>query len=151
MAKQKPLQSDDFNVSFFDREVTAWGGLSLHKNMFDQMGLATALSSWNFPQPRYNRGYTPTQLIEQFIISIWCGASRFEHGDTVRMDRTLTRLFGWQRAAGQRSIVQLFQRFDMPRNELVQREAYRWLFSQMTALKRITLDLDSTVSPRHGH
>jgi hypothetical protein len=150
MAQQKPLHGDDFSLSFSDREVTAWGGLALLKKMFDQMGLATALSSWDLPQPRSNRGYTPPQLIEQFIVSIWCGASRFAHADTVRMDRTLTRLFGWERAAGQRSIVRLFQRFDMARNELVQRQAYRWLFSQMTALKRITLDLDSTVLPRHG-
>ena len=150
MAKRESLQCADFSVSFSDREVTAWGGLALLKKLFDQLGFAAALSGWGLPQPGSNRGYTPAQLIEQFIVSIWCGASRFAHADTVRMDRALTRLFGWERAAGQRSIVRLFQRFDMARNEWVQRQAYRWLFSQMTALKRITLDLDSTVLPRYG-
>lgn len=150
MSKQTPLKGCDFEVSFSDREVTAWGGLALLKQMLDQMGFAGAVSGWGLPLPQSNRGYSPTQLIEQFIVSIWCGASRFAHTETVRFDRTLTRLFGWERVAGQRAIVRLFQRFDMLRNEQVQGEAYRWLFSQMTALKRITLDLDSTVLTRHG-
>jgi hypothetical protein len=150
MSRRKRLQGDDFSVSFSDREVSAWGGLVLLRKMFDQMGFAAALASWDLPQPGSNRGYRPTQLSEQFIVSILCGASRFAHADTVRMDRTLTRLFGWERAAGQRAIVRLFQRFDMARNERVQQQAYRWLLGRLTALQRITLDLDSTVLVRHG-
>jgi hypothetical protein len=32
------------------------------------------------PQPGSNRGYRPEQLIEQMIVSIWCGACRFAYG-----------------------------------------------------------------------
>ena len=97
------------------------------------------------PAPGSNRGYDPVQLIEQFIVSIWCGACRFVHAETVRMDSTLARLFGWSRAAGHKAIVRLFARFDMLTNERVQVEAYRWLFGKIPALKRVTLDLGSTV------
>lgn len=54
--------------------------------MLDTMGFRQALSSWGLPAPSSNRGYDPAQLIEQFIVSIWCGACRFTHAETVRMD-----------------------------------------------------------------
>jgi hypothetical protein len=120
------------------------------KRMLDSMGFRNALSGWGLPPPQSNRGYAPTQLIEQFIVSIWCGACRFAHAETVRMDSTLTRLFGWGRAAGHKAIMRLFGRFDMVTNERVQAEAYRWFFGKITALKQVTLDVDSTVITRHG-
>jgi hypothetical protein len=66
------------------------------------------------------------------------------------MDSTLTRLFGWPRAAGHKAIMRLFGRFDMLANERVQAEAYRWFFGKINALQRITLDVDSTVVTRNG-
>jgi hypothetical protein len=66
------------------------------------------------------------------------------------MDGTLTRLFGWPQAAGHKAILRLFGRFDMLANERVQAEAYRWLLGKISALKRVTLDLDSTVITRNG-
>jgi hypothetical protein len=46
-----------------------------------------------FRMPLSNRGYAPRQLIEQFIVSIWCGACRFAHAEIVRLDHVLCRLF----------------------------------------------------------
>jgi hypothetical protein len=124
--------------------------LALLKRMLDGMGFRRALASWGLPAPGSNRGYDPAQLIEQFIVSIWCGACRFAHAETVRMDGTLTRLFGWPKAAAYQAILRLFGRFDMLANERVQAEAYRWFFGQISALKRVTLDVDATVITRHG-
>ena len=90
------------------------------------------------------------QLIEQFIVAIWCGASRFAHAETVRFDRTLIKLFGWDRVAGHKAIVRLFERFSMLTNERVQAEIYRWIFGKIVSLKRVTLDMDSTVITRNG-
>ncbi len=119
------LQGEGFAVSFSEREVTAWGGLALFKQMLDSMGFREAAADWGLPQPKSNRGYAPVQLLEQFIVSIWCGACRFAHAETVRMDDMLT-------------------------NERVQAEAYRWFFGKISALQRITLDVDSTVITRNG-
>jgi hypothetical protein len=143
-------QGEGFAVSFSNREVTAWGGLALFKQMLDSMGFREAVSGWGLPEPKSNRGYAPRQLIEQFIVSIWCGACRFAHAETVRMDSTLVRLFGWTKAAGHKAIMRLFARFDMLANERVQAEAYRWFFGKISALQRITLDVDSTVITRSG-
>ena len=96
-------QGEGFAVSFSNREVTAWGGLALFKQMLDSMGFREAVSGWGLPEPKSNRGYAPRQLIEQFIVSIWCGACRFAHAETVRMDSTLVRLFGWTKAAGHKA------------------------------------------------
>ena len=147
---QSALTGDGFSVSFTDREVTAWGGLVLLKRMLDGMGFRQAVAEWGLPAPGSNRGYPPAQLLEQFIVSIWCGACRFAHAETVRLDGTLTRLFGWPQAAGHKAILRLFGRFDMLTNERVQAEAYRWFFGKITALKRVTLDVDSTVITRNG-
>ena len=149
MADSK-LQGEGFSVSFSNREVTAWGGLALFKQMLDSMGFREAAVGWGLPAPKSNRGYAPLQLIEQFIVSIWCGACRFAHAETVRMDSTLVRLFDWTKAAGHKAIMRLFARFDMLTNERVQAEAYRWFFGKVSALKRVTLDVDSTVIIRNG-
>ena len=129
------LKSEGLSVSFSNREVTAWGGLALFKQMLDSMGFREAAAHWGLPEPKSNRGYAPLQLIEQFIVSIWCGACRFAHAETVRMDSTLVRLFGWTKAAGHKAIMRLFARFDMLANERVQAEIYRWFFGKITALK----------------
>jgi hypothetical protein len=72
------------------------------------------------------------------------------HAETVRMDTTLTRLFGWPRAAGHKALVCFFNRFDILANERVQAQSYRWFFGKIAALKQVTLDLDSTVITRNG-
>lgn len=139
-----------FDLKFTSREVTAWGGLALLKRMLDGMGFKDALQSWDLPQPGSNRGYAPEQLIEQMIVSIWCGAARFAHADITRLDATLVRLFDWGHAAGHKAIVRLFQRFDQASATRVQSSSYRWLFDKLQ-LNPITLDVDSTVLTRWGN
>ena len=102
------------------------------------------------PQPGSNRGYAPEQLIEQMIVSIWCGAARFAHADITRLDATLVRLFDWGHVAGHKAIVRLFQRFDQPSASRVHASSYRWLFDKLR-LNPITLDVDSTVLTRWGN
>ena len=138
-----------FDLKFTSREVTAWGGLALLKRMLDGMAFKEAMQSWQLPPPGSNRGYQPQQLIEQMIVSIWCGAARFAHADITRLDSTLVRLFGWGHAAGHKAIVRLFQRFDQPSATRVQSSSYRWLFDKLR-LNAITLDVDSTVLTRWG-
>jgi hypothetical protein len=140
---------DLFEVKFTSREVSAWGGLALLKRMLDGMGFKDALQSWDLPKPGSNRGYAPEQLIEQMIVSIWCGAARFVHADITRLDSTLIRLFGWGRAAGHKAIVRLFQRFEQPSATRVQTRSYQWLFNKL-GLGPVTLDVDSSVLTRWG-
>lgn len=140
---------DAFEVKFTSREVSAWGGLALLKRMLDGMDFKAAMQSWGLPEPGSNRGYAPEQLIEQMIVSIWCGAARFVHADITRLDTTLQRLFGWGRVAGHKAIVRLFQRFDQGSAARVQTSSYQWLFNKL-GLGPVTLDVDSSVLTRWG-
>lgn len=63
--------------------------------MLDTMEFKEAVQSWDLPQPGFNQGYRPEQLIEQIIVSFWCAAARFAHADITRLDATLVRLLDW--------------------------------------------------------
>ena len=139
-----------FELRFNDKEVTAWGGLALLKRMLDQLGFTVALQNSGLPQPRSNRGYDPAQLMTQFMLSVWCGANRFEHGEVTRHDPVIGELFGFTQMANFKAIIRLFRRFTNHHNETVFDNLYQWQFNNL-ALQNITLDLDSTVMTRYGH
>ncbi|HJW81351.1 MAG TPA: IS1380 family transposase [Acidiferrobacterales bacterium] len=138
-----------FELEFTDKEISAWGGMSLMKRMLDHIGFDAALRASALPQPGSNRGYAPEQLIVQFMLSVWCGANRFEHGEVTRHDPVLRRLFGFARMANFKAVMRLFRKFSQAENERVLGALYRWLFAQL-ALDGLTLDLDSTVMTRYG-
>ena len=146
----RSLQGNGFTVGFSDREVTAWGGLALMKQMLDRLQFRQAFPRFGVPEPSSNRGYAACQLVEQFIVSIWCGGCRFAHAEMVRFDNVLCRLFGWSCAAEFKAIMRLFGRFDMIMNERVQGNMYRRLFGHIPHMKLVTLDMDSTVVTRNG-
>ena len=139
----------EFDLRFTDKEITAWGGMGLMKRMLDHLGFESALAAADLPQPGSNRGYRPEQLITQFMLSVWCGANRFEHGEVTRHDPVLKRLFGFKRRANFKAVMRLFNKFSQATNESVMDSLYRWMFGQW-AINGITLDLDSTVMTRYG-
>jgi len=147
---ERQLQGNGYTVGFSNKEVTAWGGIALMKQMLDRLQFQEAFSQFGIPEPLSNRDYAPRQLIEQFMVSIWCGACRFAHAEIVRLDNVLCRLFGWSCAAEFKAMIRLFNRFDILTNERVQMNLYRWLFAKLPEMKLITLDLDSTVVTRNG-
>ena len=138
-----------FELRFTDKEITAWGGMALMKQMLDHLGFDQALATCGLPQPRSNRGYRPEQLITQFMLSIWCGANRFEHGEVTRHDPVLKHVFGFTRMANFKAIMRLFKKFTQDTNESVMDSLYQWMFNQIN-INGITLDLDSTVMTRYG-
>jgi len=150
MSHSHYLQGDGFSVGFSSQEVTAWGGLALFKRMLESLEFREAFVRFGIPESSSNRGYPALQLIEQFIVSIWCGACRFAHTEVVRLDSVLCRLFGWPCAAEFKAIMRMFKRFDMLTNERVQMQMYSWLFGKLSGLTKVTLDLDSTVVTRNG-
>jgi hypothetical protein len=139
----------DFELRITDKEIPAWGGMALMKRMLDHMGFGAALASAGLPPPGSNRGYAPEQLITQFMLSVWCGANRFEHGEVTRHDLVLKRIFGFTRMANFKAVMRLFRRFTQSTNEGVMDSLYRWMFDQIS-INGITLDVDSTVMTRYG-
>ena len=138
-----------FELRFTDKEITAWGGMALMKQMLDHLGFDAALAGCGLPQPGSNRGYKPEQLLTQFMLSVWCGANRFEHGEVTRHDPVLKEVFGFKRMANFKAVMRLFNKFSQSTNESVMDSLYRWMFNQIN-INGITVDLDSTVMTRYG-
>lgn len=102
--------------------------MGLMKRMLDHLGFDAALKASGLPRPGSNRGYAPEQLIVQFMLSVWCGANCFEHGEGTRHDPVLRRLFGFARMANFKAGIRLFGKFGQAQNEQVMGSLYAWLF-----------------------
>lgn len=136
-------------LRFTDKEITPWGGMALMHQMLEHLNFEAALCDCGLPEPGSNRAYPSEQLMVQFMLSIWCGANRFEHCEVTRFDGALAQVFGLQRMANFKAITRMFGKFDQVRNQHCFGVLYRWLFEQ-TAHSNITLDLDSSVITRYG-
>ncbi|MCL2000408.1 MAG: IS1380 family transposase [Planctomycetes bacterium] len=139
----------DFSLAFTDKKITPWSGLALLKRLGDRLGFFEHLSEIGLPEPGSNRGYKPEQLITQLLISVWCGANRYEHCEVTRLDETLAGIFGIKRMAGHRAISRLFGKFGQGLCKSVFDRWYSWMFEQLK-IGSLTLDLDSTVMTRFG-
>ena len=140
----------ELKIEFTDKEITPWGGMVLLKNMLDQTGLKQFLKSSPFlPQPGSNRGYSPEQVIESFIVSVWCGANRFLHTEILREDTPLSRIFEWERRPGQDVYKRYLGKFTQKINQGFFNELNRWYFSQLQ-FTDYTIDFDSTVMTLYG-
>ena len=98
-------------IEFTDKEITPWGGISILQKMMDKMSFSTVLKNTSLPVQGSNRGYDPVQLIVQFIVSIWCGASRYEHLEVTRFDGVIQQMFGWKSMAGNRALYVISRSF----------------------------------------
>jgi hypothetical protein len=136
-------------IEFTDKEITPWGGIALLQKMMDKMSFSQVLKDAPLPAQGSNRGYDPVQLIVQFIISIWSGASRYEHLEVTRFDGVMQQMFGWKSMAGHRAFARYFQKFSMEDNAKVFTYLYQWFFNNL-AFDNFTLDLDSSVVTRYG-
>ena len=83
------------------------------------------------------------------MLTAWCGANRFEHGELTHHDPVLKRLFGFVRMANFKTIIRLFGKFTQGLNDSVKDNLYRWLFGKITT-NGVTQDLDSTVMTLYG-
>lgn len=136
-------------ISFSDKRVTPFGGMSLMKRFVDQTGIRNMLDTLNLPQPGSNRGYSPVQIIESFWLGIWTGASRYIHCDWLRYDSVLQSIFGWRVMPSQSTYSRFFGKFTQKRNTEVFPQLQHWFLEQL-GVDNLTVDLDSTVVTRYG-
>lgn len=143
------MKSEDLTIAYSDRDVTAWCGMKLMKDLVDQSGIKDVLRKCDLPQPKSNRGYDPMDIIESFWTSIWVGASRFTHCSWLRYDTTLKEIFNWTEVPSQSTFSRFFGKFSLKRNTEVFPRIQQWVFEQMR-FDNMTLDLDSSVMTRYG-
>lgn len=139
----------DFKIAFTDKEITPWSGMVFMKKLLDQTGIISKLIATDLPEQGSNRGYSPIQLITCFMVSVWCGANRFEHLEISRFDEVLRKIFGFKQMAGHKAYQRYFSKFTIAINQQVFTKISQWFFSQVK-LDNYTLDVDSTVLTRYG-
>jgi hypothetical protein len=138
-----------FKIEFTDKEITPWSGMVFMKQLIDRSGLMDQLRAVGLPAQGSNRGYDPVQLIITFMVSIWCGANRYEHLEVARFDPVLRRLFGFDRMAGHKAFQRYFEKFSVATNQRIFSALSQWFFSEVR-MDNYTLDVDSTVLTRFG-
>jgi len=135
---------------FTNKEITPWGGMVFLKQFLDKMDFSSQVSSCNsLPLPGSNRGYSPKILLESFICSVWCGATKFIHTELTRNDRALSQIFGWHRVPGQDAYKRFFSKFSQTDNLAVSDYFFRWIIDNYH-YDNFTLDFDSSVLTRYG-
>ncbi|MEO8230862.1 MAG: IS1380 family transposase [Ignavibacteriota bacterium] len=139
----------EIKIEFTDKEITPWGGMILMKKLIEKTKINGVLERLPLPSQNSNRGYNPVQLINNFWVSLWSGASRFEHLEVTRMDKVIQKIFGWKRMAGHKSFQRYFKKFGQADNQRVFTELFNWFFKQIK-FDNYTLDLDSTIMTRYG-
>lgn len=140
----------DIKIEFTDKEITPWAGILLLKNMLDKMDFDACLDHLDLPEQGSNRGYSSSQLIKQFITSVWCGANKFEHTEVTRHDEVIRQFWNFKKMAGQKSFQRFFNKFNQKTNQEVFTPFYQWFYSKLK-FDNYTLDVDSTVHTRYGN
>jgi len=117
----------DLTYQFTNKEITPWGGVVFLKQFLDKMCFSEQVAACDFlPQPGSNRGYDPSVVLESFICSIWCGATKFIHTELTRSDRALSQIFGWKRVPAQDAYKRFFSKFSQTDNLRVADYFFRW-------------------------
>jgi len=140
----------ELTYQFTNKEITPWGGMTFLKQFLDKMAFSEQVNACNFlPQPGSNRGYSLSVLLEAFVCSVWCGATKFIHTEQTRSDRTLSKIFGWERVPAQDAYKRFFNKFTSTDNLRVADYFFRWLIDNYQ-YDNFTIDFDSSVLPRYG-
>ena len=140
----------DFEISYTSKEITPWGGMVFLSQMLKKIGFRKIIEdNTDLPKSGSNRGYKSSTIIEGFITSIWCGASRFLHTEVTRHDIALGNIFDWSRTPGQDTYKRFFAKFDQAKNQAVSDYFYSWIFDNFK-FDNFTLDIDSSVMTRYG-
>lgn len=139
----------EFELQYSGEKVTAWGGMRLMKEVLERSGVSRLLEELELPEPGSNRGYEPEVVVESYLVNVWMGCYRMSHTEVLRQDDTLKELFGWKQTPSASSYGRFFNKFSQGRNQEVFPELQRRFFENIP-LKKLTLDVDSSVISRYG-
>jgi len=135
---------------FTHRRVSPWGGIKFFQQTYARMGVKADLLGVNLPLGGSNRAYDRVDMIEGFLVSVVLGSKRLAHSGWLRMDEIIREIFGWQRPMASASTYsRFFQRFDIDRNDAVFPVLMKKWWDKIS-LKKMTIDIDSTVITRYG-
>lgn len=137
-------------LTFTDKPITAWGGMSLLAGYAARIKLPEALDrhlSFDLSSPNATE---PVDIILAFMSGVLTGARRFAHIEALRHDEVLRELLGMKRFPSDITIMRFFKRFGQKELYEVFEPLRAVQIEQMTPPGDYTLDLDSSVFERYG-
>lgn len=146
------MNQPNYQISFSNTDnVSAWGGLALWSQFLRGIGFRDQLSQWDLPQPKSNRGYNPNLIVEQFVTHVLCGANRLSHLNTLRLDKTVSKICDWPQMPEQKAFRRFFHRYQScAQSTALMSKVYQWSTDCARIPDRVTLDVDSTALTRFG-
>jgi hypothetical protein len=139
----------NLQIEFTDKQISPWGGMILMKKFMDKCNIGKTIEELPLPQPGSNRGYKPRQIIEGFLLNVWCGGNKFDHTEVIRHDHVLQEIFGWKKLPAADAYRRFFKKFTQGINDRVFTELYKWFFNNLI-FDNFILDFDSSVMTRYG-
>ena len=142
---QKPI-----TLTFTDKPITAWGGMSLLAGYAAHIKLPEALNrhfSFDLTSPNATE---PVDIILAFMSGVLTGARRFAHIEALRHDEVIRELLGMKRFPSDITIMRFFKRFGQKELYEMFEPLRAWQIKQMTPPGEYVLDLDSSVFERYG-
>jgi hypothetical protein len=145
------LQTDKpIVLSFTDKPITAWGGLSLLTGYAARIRLPERLRQ-SLPFATTSPNATPpADILLAFMAGVLTGARRLSHTAVLRHDEVIRQLFGLRRFASDITMARFFKKFHRRHIEEVFSPLRAWVLGIMTPAGSYTLDLDSSIFERYG-
>lgn len=135
---------------YTSKRISPWGGMKLFQQTYERSGAKEDLQAAGLPEGGSNAAYDAIDLVEGFMVSAVVGARRITHTGMLRTDEVIKEMFGWKRGLGDQSTFsRFFQRFSIEDNDRLFTGLMKQWWSRMK-IKRMTIDLDSTVITRYG-
>lgn len=133
-------------LSFTDKPITAWGGLSLLAGYAARIRLPQRLRE-SLPFVTTSPNATPPgDILLAFMAGVLTGARRLSHTAVLRHDEVIRQIFGLRRFPSDITLARFFKRFGRRQIEEVFSPLRAWVLAIMTPAGSYTLDLDSSIS-----
>jgi len=137
-------------LTFTDKPITAWGGLSLLAGFAKSIQLPEHLNAFlPFHQTSPN-AINQSDIFMAFMNSVLTGARRFAHMEAIRHDIVIKELFGMKRSPSDLTVMRFFKQFTHGHIERFFSPLRAWQLEMMTPPGDYTLDMDSSVFERYG-
>jgi len=143
------LGSKKIEITFTNKPVTPWGGLTLFSGLARQIGLEQALREALPFQLTSPNATDPVEIVLAFMAGVLTGSRRLAHVERIRWDQGVRQILGLKRFVSDTTMGRFFKRF----TEGIVTQAFeslmRWELG-LIALNEDILDLDSTIMERYG-
>ncbi len=143
------LGSKKIGITFTNKPVTPWGGLTLFSGLARQIGLERALREALPFQLTSPNATDPVEIVLAFMAGVLTGSRRLAHIERLRWDEGVRQMLGLKRFVSDTTLARFFRRFSAGAVTQVFESLLRWQLG-LIAMDEEILDLDSSIMERYG-